>query len=132
MSWLPDTKLRNFYKTKTIKNIKTLDTIMSKQREKKIFSVSLDKELVKELDRRAKEDYLTIQELINKILWRSARSSLRRKRNPHPRKAEDFVEVFSRYQPLDKSVSSLYYCNKCKSKHQYSSDIGKKHLKFKK
>ena len=105
---------------------------MSKQREKKTFSVSLDKELVKELERRAKKDYLTVQELINKILWRSARSSLRRKRNPRPRKADDFVEVFSRYQPLDDSISSLYYCKKCKRKHQYGSKIGKRHIKFKK
>jgi metal-responsive CopG/Arc/MetJ family transcriptional regulator len=117
---------------KTIKNTKTLNITMTKQREKKTFSVTLDEELVKEFERRAKRDYLTLQELINKILWRSARSSLRRKRNPRPRKADNFIEVFSRQQPLDDSVSSLYDCKKCKSKHRYSSDIGKRHIKFKK
>lgn len=105
---------------------------MDKKLQKKSFMVSLNKDLVKELERRAKEDYLTVQELINKILWRSARSSLRRKRNPRPRKADDFVEVFSRYKPYNKEASSLYYCTRCKRKHQYSSKIGKKHIKFKK
>ena len=62
---------------------------MGEQRRKKTFTVSLDEELVKELERRAKKDYLTVQELINKILWRSARSSMRRKKNPRPRKASD-------------------------------------------
>lgn len=105
---------------------------MGEQRRKKTFSVSLDKELVEELDRRAKKDYLTVQELINKILWRSARSSLRRKRNPRPRKAGKFIGSFSRYKPYHDSASSLYYCTKCDKKHQYESGIGKRHIKFRK
>jgi hypothetical protein len=103
---------------------------MGDQRKKKIFSVSLDKELVEELDRRAKEDYLTVQELINKILWRSARSSLRRKRNPRPRMASDLIKTFSRYRPFHDSASSLYYCTKCDKKHQYGSEIGENHIKY--
>jgi len=105
---------------------------MGEQRKKKTFTVSLDKKLVEELERRAKKDYLTVQELINKILWRSARSSLRRKRNPRPRKANDLIKTFSRYRPVHDSASSLYYCTKCDRKHQYESEIGKKHLKYRK
>lgn len=105
---------------------------MGEQRRKKVFSVFLDKELVEELDKRAKNDYLTLQELINKILWRSARSSLRRKRNSRPRKANKFIESFSRYRPYHDSASSMYYCAKCNKKHQYESEIGKKHFRFKK
>jgi len=105
---------------------------MGDQRKKKTFTVSLDKELVEHLEKRAKEDYLTTEELVNKILWRSARSSLRRKRNPRPRKADKFIGSFSRYRPYHDSASSLYYCTKCKRKHQYESDIGKRHIKFKK
>lgn len=105
---------------------------MSEQRKKKTFTVSLDKELVEHLEKRAKKDYLTIQELVNKILWRSARSSLRRKKNPMPRKASDLIKTFSRYRPVHDSASSLYYCTKCNKKHQYGSKIGEKHIKFKK
>jgi len=105
---------------------------MGEQRRKKTFTVSLDEELVKELERRAKKDYLTVQELINKILWRSARSSMRRKKNPRPRKASDLIKTFSRYRPIHDSASSLYYCTKCDRKHQYSSNIGEKHIKHRK
>ena len=35
---------------------------------KKAFTISLDKELVEELEKRAKRDFLTVHELINQIL----------------------------------------------------------------
>jgi hypothetical protein len=105
---------------------------MGEQRGKKTFVVSLDKKLIEELEKRAKRDYLNVQELINKILWRSARSSLRSKRIPRQGKASDLIKSFSRYRPYHDSDSSLYYCTKCKKNHQYKSKIGEKHLKYKK
>jgi len=59
---------------------------------KKSFNISLDEELVKELKKRAKKDYLTIEELINQILWRSAKSSLR-KRNPSQKNVTSFMKA---------------------------------------
>lgn len=99
---------------------------------KKTFTISLDEKLVKELDKRAKKDYLTTQELINQILWRSAKSSKDNRDHPNPRKAEDFVEIFSRYKPYHKNSKESYYCYKCKKKHKYNSKIGKQHIKHSK
>lgn len=104
---------------------------MSEKREKKVFTVSLDKKLVQELERRAKRDYLSVQELINKILWKSSKSSLNRKRNPSPKKADKFIEIFSRYQPISSSSEKFYYCKKCQKNHLYSSNIGKEHIEHK-
>lgn len=94
---------------------------------KKTFTVKLDEELVKELKKRAERDYLTVEELINQVLWRSARSSLRKSK--YPKRAEKFVEIFSRYRPYHEKDKKTYYCYKCKKRHRYSSKIGKEHLK---
>ncbi len=96
---------------------------------KKTFSVRLDKELVDELKKRAKRDFLTVEELINQILWRSARRSLRTGKKPSQKYASDFVKIFSRYKPYH---NKTYYCKLCKRNHEYKSKIGKKHIKFKK
>ncbi|MBD3252577.1 hypothetical protein GF386_02510 [Candidatus Pacearchaeota archaeon] len=94
---------------------------------KKSFRVNLDEELVKELKKRAKKDYLTVEELINQILWRSAKRSM--KTTSRPKNASEFVRIFSRYKPYhDKE----YYCQLCKIHHRYSSKIGKQHFKYKK
>ncbi len=95
---------------------------------KKRFLITIHEELYKELKRRAKRDKLTVLELINLILWRSAKRSLSAKRRPQ--KAEKFLEIFSRYQPYHKSERKTYYCHKCQSRHRYKSKIGKEHLKF--
>lgn len=96
---------------------------------KKSFTISLDEELVKELNKRAKRDYLTTEELINKILWRSAKSSLRKKKNPNPGNVSPLMKAFSRYKPLHEKG---YYCTLCKKNHKTDSEIGKAHYKYKK
>ncbi|MCF7910555.1 hypothetical protein K9L16_02680 [Candidatus Pacearchaeota archaeon] len=93
------------------------------------FTITLHEDLVKQLEKRAKKDYLTVQELIQNILWRSARRSLRHKRTP--RVNEKFVQIFSRKIPEKALARDSYYCNECKSNHRYNSQIGKKHLKYK-
>jgi hypothetical protein len=95
--------------------------------EKKRFLITIDEELYKELERRAKRDKLTVLELINLILWRSAKRSL--SASSRPKQAEKFLEIFSRYQPYHKSERQTYYCHKCKKRHRYNSKIGKEHLK---
>ena len=97
----------------------------NKVRGKKSFLISLDSDLVKELEKRAKKDKLTVQELINLILYRSAMRSLR-KRNP--RTAEKLIEIFSRYRPPHKDDKQTYYCKLCGKNHRYESEIGEKHL----
>lgn len=96
---------------------------------KKSFTVSLDEELVRKLRNRAKSDYLTVEELINQILWRSAKrmdSSLRQGRGRH---ATEFMKAFSRYKPMhDKE----YFCQVCKKTHRFDSKVGGEHLKFRK
>lgn len=98
---------------------------------KKTFSVTLDEQLVKQLEKRAKRDFLSVQELINKILWRSAKSSLRTK-NYKLGDKEKFIKIFSRYKPYSKNSNETYYCSKCRTAHKYKSKIGKKHLKYSK
>jgi metal-responsive CopG/Arc/MetJ family transcriptional regulator len=95
---------------------------------KKSFNINLDEELIKELKKRAKEDYLTIEELINQILWRSAKSSIKNK-NISQKNVTSFMRAFSRYKPHHKNY---YYCTLCKRNHKYNSKIGKQHLKYKK
>jgi hypothetical protein len=94
---------------------------------KKSFMINLDEDLVKELKKRAKKDYLTLQELVNKILWRSARSSLRKE--PSQRNVTDFMKSFSRYRPYHEKA---YYCTLCKKNHKAKSKIGKEHYRYKK
>ncbi len=95
---------------------------------KKSFLITINKELFKELERRAKRDRLTVQELVNKILWRSAISSLRKSLSP--KRAEKYLEIFSRYRPYHEEERKTYYCNKCEKRHRYESKIGKKHIKY--
>jgi hypothetical protein len=95
---------------------------------KKTFLVTIHEDLLKELEKRAERDKLSVQELINLILWRSTRVFKRKRLTP--RKAEKFLEIFSRYQPYHKSEKRTYYCYKCKKRHRYLSDIGEKHLKY--
>lgn len=97
---------------------------------KKTFTITLDEQLVKQLEKRAKRDYLTIQELINNILWRSAKSSLRTRRKYKIGDKEKFVKIFSRYKPYHKNSNETYYCKKCKTNHKYKSKIGENHLKY--
>ncbi len=97
--------------------------------EKKTFTITLDEQLFKQLEKRAKRDYLTVQELIKNILWRSAKSSLRTRKYKLGDK-EKFIKIFSRYRPYHKDVNEEYYCKKCRRNHKYNSKIGKKHLEY--
>lgn len=62
---------------------------------KKEIIVRIDKELFKNLKKRAKRDYLSVNELVNLILWRSCMRSKKHGKVP----VEKFVELFSRYKP---------------------------------
>ena len=96
--------------------------------ERHTFMVSLNKDLFNALKKRAKKDHLTVQELVNLVLWRSAKSSLE-SRDTSQKYATSFMKTFSRHKPIHE-VS--YYCRVCKKNHKYKSKIGKKHFRFKK
>ena len=99
-----------------------------KMAQRQTFMVSLNKELFNALKKRAKKDKLTIQELINLILWRSAKTSLKDS-SGRDKYATDFMKTFSRHKPIHE-VS--YYCRVCRKNHKYKSEIGKKHYRYKK
>ncbi|MBU2496452.1 MAG: hypothetical protein KJ767_00130 [Nanoarchaeota archaeon] len=64
------------------------------------ISIKVDNDILKELERRAKKEYLTIKELIEDIIRRSAITSKARKTGSIPKvQAGKFIEYFSRYQP---------------------------------
>lgn len=60
---------------------------------KKQVSILLDENVLKELKRRAKRDYMSLTELIQTILWRSVKTSKRR-RSKIP--IEKYIGLFSR------------------------------------
>ncbi len=65
------------------------------------ISINIDSDILKELERRAKKEYLTIKELIEDIIRRSAITSKSRRQGKYipETKGEKFIEYFSRYQP---------------------------------
>ena len=68
---------------------------------KKRITVELESSVFKELQRRAKKEFLSLRELTEDILRRSAVMSKSRGRGGRgPRvKADKFIQYFSRYQP---------------------------------
>jgi len=94
---------------------------------KKTFTVSIHEVLYKELEKRAKRDHLTVQELINFILWKSAKTT--KYNTKRPRKVEEFLELFSRHKPK-KLKGKKYFCNECGKDHKYASKIGQRHIKY--
>ena len=70
---------------------------------KKRFSIEVDSLALRELQRRAKKEYLSVRELIEDIIRRSCIVSKARKRGAAPKvKGEKFIEYFSRYQPYSR------------------------------
>ena len=60
---------------------------------KKQVTILLDENVLKELKRRAKRDFMSLTELIQHILWKSAKTSKRRKTMVPVGK---YIELFSR------------------------------------
>ncbi|RLF36050.1 MAG: hypothetical protein DRM99_03525 [Thermoplasmata archaeon] len=70
---------------------------------KKRFTIEINTSILKELERRATKEFLSVRELIEDIIRRSAVTSKARRRGTAPRiKGEKFIQYFSRYQPYKK------------------------------
>ncbi len=74
---------------------------------KKRITVELESSVFKELQRRAKKEFLSLRELTEDILRRSAVMSKSRGRGSRiPKfKGDKFIEYFSRYQPYTRRKS---------------------------
>lgn len=65
--------------------------------------MELETTVFNELQRRAKKEFLSVREMAEDILRRSAVMSKSRRRGGAPKvKVDKFVEYFSRYQPYNR------------------------------
>ena len=64
------------------------------------ISIRVDKDILKELERRARKEYLSVRELIEDIVRRSCVVSKSRRRAKYKGpKVDKFIQYFSRYKP---------------------------------